>query len=457
MVEQKLVKKTHRASFKPSRRQVLAGAGATVLAVYGASRLIKFAGVTPAENGYHVTGLVHLVGKSGYASKPVIADVLAGKLNAEEIALSFTNPAPNIVHKTLLTTLDIATGIARQTALDIQAGHSAFPLPDGRIICLPDPGRRAAVVDKDHNLITYLEPPEGMGYGGHAMLLPGDEYVVLPCKRYPSPTSFSDPGLLQIVRVKDLKIMDHKHAAGGWPHQLELLPDGEHFAVIYYGAVTRRAPKYNLVMDVQEPRLAIYRNDDQSLVRVIDLPNYDAATTHIAVDGKGRIYIQMMQFFLPSEEGFKHQFDVLKKNGFGPIALSVGETVNNTFYLPVPLLRLDVNTGKTEEVFFNPELAKHFLSSATNTQTGAVVFGCLGPGAAVSARADGTIICKDAFELGCTSVSGTANIPGTPYNMLCDIHRGFVLVHSETLEPIARYAGDFDEATHLYASAGSLS
>jgi len=136
---------------------------------------------------------------SGAASR--IPEKLEGRI------LGLTTAGPGMLSRgsaSVMLTLDLVTGEQNLLSLDdYRLGHSLTPLPDGSYFAVPygeteDPclflDRRFAVLDEFH-------APRGYGFGGHAVLLPDNKYLVLHFNSAPKGRlrDASDTGQLCLV------------------------------------------------------------------------------------------------------------------------------------------------------------------------------------------------------------------------------------------------------------------
>ena len=389
-----------------------------------------------------LTGAIHAVGYLPVGSLPFQQEI-------------FTNGFSMNVRKCVLTSVDLSTGNVKQRILDYRAGHMAEPLPDGRLLALCRLDNKMFVLNSAHEMLQQIDAPEGYDYGGHALVLPEKDLVILPCAKAPFAQTADDIGLFVVRRMSTLELVKTVPASGINPHQIMLTPDGKGFAVAYYGNVGKHGEGI-IGFNVLAPRLVIYDLETFAPIRIFDIPTkYEGASNHLFFDHQGHIYAQLLQVAHAVPGGLKAWCDYYRKFNLPATDLKSQETRRRQFFYHTPLIRFNVQTGELEEVFQDPENFRYPLSSCQHPETGRVFIACPGSGNFVVREPDDTYKAIPAFSLGLFAGAGVCNIPNTPYVALCDEEHGITIFDAHKLKAVARYNVTFSTQTHsTYSSWG---
>lgn len=389
----------------------------------------------------------------------------------------------------VLTSVNMATGKAKQTALPMGAGHQAMGLGDGRILCVAHHKGKSIAVDENHKELKQFNAPEEYVYGGHGLVLP-DRGVFIMCMRYKNPQELSDHGKLEVYDLKTLELLDRFDSGGLHPHEIHIIPGTDELITTHYGDVYRPNPPYT--HNVIEPKLTILDAKTLQVKRHFK-QDYNAMVTHMNVSDDGWAYYVMTQYVEPEGKYKKlrrakeavtpageevspsmEQEMAPKLAAPGPrpgsydaALLEVDEELEKIIghkrefaipyeaakelKLPVPLpfVRVNVKTGE-KEVFMTGE-SNHLRSQsvAYHSKTGTAM--------GIYYHADTAILHKtgqkpevlQAGDVGLSEMRGGADIPGTPYIGLVAAHRGLVVYDMEKREVVERFPYQYFDTVHL--------
>ena len=395
-------------------------------------------------------------------------------------------------HLSVLTSVDIKSGKAKQTALPMGDGHSAMGIGDGRILCVAHHQSKSMLVDKDHKEIASFVSPDNYVYGGHGLVLP-EKNVFLMCMRSKNPQTLADHGAFEVYDLKTNKLLDRIDSGGLHPHEIHVIPGTDEMIVTHYGDIyTRNAPYSHHVI---EPKLTVY--DAKTLkVKRHYKQDYNALLTHMNVSKDGYAYFVLTQYVEDPDwkkSRKKHADDHMQ-------AAPAGEEVSMTMTkemapmpadampgvktadvvlaeldqriasimghkreypipyeaarelkLPVPLPFVRVNTKTGERDVFMTGDANHLRSQSVGYNT--VTDTALG----IFYHADTAILHKSgcqpevlsAGEVGLSEMRGVADIPGTSCVGLISAHRGLVIYDLVKKEVVQRFPHQYFDTVHL--------
>jgi hypothetical protein len=355
----------------------------------------------------------------------------------------------------VLTTLDLQTGQTRRTELLITDGHAALPLGGGRLACIAHHGPRSCVVDADHGLIATLDAPAGYLYGGHAIILPDRGVFVIPVRRAHQQTA-SDFGRFVLYDLGTLREIDQIEAAALHPHEMRLIPGAGEIAVTHYGDIHKPHPYF--VHNAVAPKLVIYDAATLKEKRSYAQETNDAMLTHMSVTPDGHAWCVLTQYYkvnpdpsLPPQEQMESAYDAIRQaTGKEPDFEILPQGVDEgRIAMPLPFLRIDTRTGKTEALMPEPDASIRSQSVACNQQTGAAAATYFHSNALIVQRPGKDAAIVTGKAIGIDGIRGVAELPETPFFVVTGSAQGAVILDSLTLEVIARFNVDNAHAPHV--------
>jgi Protein of unknown function (DUF1513) len=355
----------------------------------------------------------------------------------------------------VLTSLNLADGSIRQTALEVPNGHAAIGMGDGRILCLGQHREKSMVIDRQHRPMADLLAPEGYVFGGHGLVLADRGVVVLPFHARKQ-LSLTDTGILRIYDQKTFALIDQVSTGGLQPHEIHMIPGQDEIALTHYGDI--HVPKSPFEANVVEPKLTVLDAQTFKPKRHYIQEGFNALVTHMRVDKHGWAYYVLTQYIKWPE---KTETD---GDPFAVAAAEIEETLghkldfplpyqsewDDRFALPLPLVRVDTQTG--ERQIINAGDAYHLRSQSVAYSD------AMGQAIATYVHSDTLIIHEPgkppevvpARDLNISDVRGVTEIAGTSLIAVMGTYRGVALYDLRTRQLVNYYATLNYEDTHLY-------
>lgn len=423
-----------------TRRQFLAGAAAGAVMI-GTNPLLAADLAQPdyMKNPMRFDGRLFGLGVNG-DKFPTLPQEMAGKKG----------------DVSLLTALDLKTGAAKQTPLEIPEGHSAMGCDEGRILCVGHHKNTSMLLDADHKIIHTYKAPEKFVYGGHGLVFKDRGQYIIPII-VANPKTIADNGRFEIYDIKTGKKIDEVDSGGLHPHEIHHIPGKAEFAVTHYGNIT--VPKKPLDQNAPFAKLSIIDSKTMKPLRHYDTADFNAITTHMRVDNHGWAYFVLSQYV---------EFNQLDlKPGLDPISLSmakVKELYNIDYNFPVPyetmeekhlavplpFVRMNTQTGerqiinagwknhlRSQSVAYNKQMDQAF--ALYHHSDNLVVH---------TAGKEPTVITGKDLDL--KEIRGVTEIPNTPYIAVCGTYNGMSVMDLRTHKVVASFPTVNYNSTHLY-------
>lgn len=360
----------------------------------------------------------------------------------------------------ILTTLDLATGQYKQTALDMEEGHAAMGALDGRLLCVSQHKPTSMMLDKDHNIIQKFISPTGYVYGGHGLVMRDRGLFILPM-RARSPQTLADTGKFEIYDLASLKKLDEVDTGGIQPHEVHYIPTNPNeLALTHYGNISEE--KETLEFNIIDSKLTILDSATFKPKRHYSQNNLNAMTTHMRVDSEGWAYLIYSQYILykrlkaqTDDEMHKLLLAEMKRLFGQEWDFPIPATADREKHLAIalPFVRINTQTGETQII--NTGLRHHLRgqSVAYNVATGTAI--------GLYHQSDNLILHKPGREpevitgeqIGIKEVRGVTEIPGTTRICVCGTYDDIVVMDLVSRQVEAHFTTSNYNSTHLYHEA----
>lgn len=358
---------------------------------------------------------------------------------------------------TVLTSLDLATGGARQTLIEMAGGHAALAIDAARIVCVAHHEPKSIVVDRSHSVLAELTASPGHVFGGHGCVCPERGILLLP-QRQMTARSASDSGSILVFDIATLRQLDAIPSGGVHPHEIHLIPGADELAVSHYGDLnTPRAPFQHNVVDA---KLTILNATTLRPKRHYPQNEFNAMVTHMRVDKHGWAYLVLTQYIAwpPAATGatrYQLALAELERVLGSKLDFEVPHAALNEQMLPLPLPMLRVQTQTGERQIINAGNSRHLRSQSVAyvERADAAV--------AVYSHSDTLVIAGPqrgvevlpAVRLGLRGMRGVTEIPDTTMVAVMGEYRGVAVFDLEKRALIASHDTSNHGDIHLYHHA----
>jgi hypothetical protein len=360
----------------------------------------------------------------------------------------------------VVTSLNLANGLVRQTPIEMGNGHTAMGAGGGRILCVAQHMNKSMMLASDHKTIATFIAPEGYVYGGHGLIFPDRNIFIIPM-RHTYPETVADHGQMQVYDFTSLQLLDQVDSGGLDPHEVHKIPNKDEIVTTHYGDVyIKRKPfEHNVV----ETKLTILDAKTLKPKRHYPQPEFNAMITHMRVDNYGWAYFVLTQYI---------DFDDLQAehDNVDPLvtALSMAKDMAKTDYnfaiprqsmierhlaVPLPFVRVNTQTGEKQVITVGEQHHLRSQSVAYNKVTGTAI-GLYYYSNNLVLHQTGKqpeLITGDQLQL--SEIRGVTEIPNTPYIAVCGTYEGMSVMDLNTRKVIAHYPTNNFNSTHLYHDA----
>jgi hypothetical protein len=362
----------------------------------------------------------------------------------------------------IVTSLNLTDGSVRQTPILMREGHAAMSMGDGRILCLAQHENKSVVLDPAHGVIAELMAPEKYVYSGHGLMFPQRNIFVVTLH---DESQINDKafGLIHVHDLKTLRVLDQISSGGLQPHEIHPIPNTDELAVTHYGDIfsERRPFEHNVV----DAKLTILDAATFRPKRHYPQNDFNAMVTHMRVDNDGWAYFVLTQYIrwphlsdIPiGSDSFATASRLLdevtgRKRDF---ALPYHSLEDRTFPLPLPLVRVNTQTGERLIVDAGDRNHLRSQSVAYNATTGMAI--------ALYYHSDNLIVHKPgaepqviaAADLQLGDIRGVTEIPGTSMIAVMGTYRGVSIMDLASRTVVATHPTLNYGDTHLYYDAAS--
>ena len=416
---------------KTTRRSLLYGLGG---ALVGATALSTPAqavqGTEPKKTPPKVTGMALTLGISGVYHPSAFEDWKK-------------DPARP---RSLLTVTDLDTGHFRQQVLEMPDGHHAMRLGTShRIVCIGHHNKLSMVVDEELATQKIMVAPDGYVYGGHGYVDEPNNVFVLPARIH-KPRTIEDQGIMEIYDLDTLKKIDQVTSGGIHPHEIRLLPNGKELVVTHYGdvALALAGKDYPYHFNVLEPKLTVYDAKTLKPLRDYVQEDLNAILTHMDLDDQGNVFAVSNQYIPFGRGRSKHMIAAIEKlkeltGDEHNYELNPMSREENRVATPLPLLRINPQTGEVKKYYFDNGRQRRSQSVAYQPVVGKVFATYAYSNTVVTVDKNDKADVVDCFQYGLSYIRGVDPVPGTPYMLLSDTNRGIAMINAETMELVRLY------------------
>lgn len=357
----------------------------------------------------------------------------------------------------VLTRVRLKDGAVESVKLPMEKAHIAMPLGQGRVLCCPQNGPHALVVDRENRIVQRFEAPKGFFYSGHGLLLNDRSVLLVPlCKT--SRSSVADRGAVEVYDAKDLRLLRRIEDWGINPHEIQYLPSRNELVVADYGTLTT-AGRPVLTTFGQS---CIFTCDPDTLAvkKVYDQTDLNGAVTHVRVTDDGQAYVILQQsVFMDTARGERTfaaavlDADRVAESEFSlpprDYALPFIQYKTPEMSVPRPLVKVNLASGQRQQLLVHPRFHIRPQSVERNVLTGTVLASYTGSDCLVAQRGGESPYIIDGADIGLTEVRGLADIPGTPFVGIAGSERNVSIVDVRTGVSVTRIRSDNFVAPHM--------
>jgi hypothetical protein len=355
-------------------------------------------------------------------------------------------------HSSVLISLDLASGALRHGWTDMADGHIPIHLTDGRIICCGQYTTTTVVMDKNLNEIKRLTSPAGFTYTGHPLADEKRGVVYVPLKSTKELGDGSE-GRIEVLDIHTLEKKTEYPSGAAAPHELRLLPDGTHMAVCHYGEILNFT---NQEMQLRNTHLTLINVETRQVVKKIP-SGINGMLTHMDIGADGHIYAVLSQFMgydnIRDVEANIRRADARLKEVLGidrhwPLSRSMMDDWRYDF--PMPILRIDPQSGAVQAIYTDPGYHLRCQSVAANTLAHKVfITGHYSNVLMVYDTQTQTTAAFDGEALGVGSMRGVCPIEGTPYIALAGHTENISIIDARDMSLLRQYEMELYRSTHL--------
>lgn len=337
----------------------------------------------------------------------------------------------------VLVQVDLESGRQRVTRVPMPNAHIAQPLAPGLIMCMPQNGEYAYVLDEQHHVVTFFKAPDGFDYSGHALVLPSGDMAALPlCRRVRIDNSSA--GAVEVISISALKRVDMVDSWGFNPHELQYCPQRDEIVVADYGTLTKASRP--LIGSFGRPAIFTCNPSTLKVHDVFDQTALSGAPTHLRISRCGKyVYFVLQQAaFVDVGAGGDHyasrlasaEVDMERALGLPPrdYILAPGDYGSPELSAPRPLVRLDLESGVSTSMLTSPRDHRKPQSVEINRATGLIVASYTGSDTLVVQEDGKELRTIDGATVGITEIRGLADIPGTSLMAVAGSERNISLV-----------------------------
>ncbi len=350
----------------------------------------------------------------------------------------------------IMTEVNIHTEQVRQSVVPVKMGHGVQRIKNGNLVATSHHHNTAALLDEEHTPIKVFNPPEGYVFGGHSMIFPEKNIVIVPV-RHANPHSTKDTGRLLVYDATDFKPMGEYDSGGIHPHEIRLLPERDEFVVTHYGDIDGTDPE-GFYFNVIEPKLSVLDSGNFSTKREYLQP-IDAIYTHMDVGKGANVYAVANQYIRYRKKSSRELKKLLKSYNFQPKnAIPRLSSQRNKMAVPLGVIRVDAITGNREVFLTSNEDFLRSQSIAANPKSGRIFATySFSNNLIVIDEATKKVTVKSAYDYGFRDIRGVTNIPNTNYVAISDKEQGIVIINATTLEKIKDFPIYVLSSPHIFA------
>lgn len=356
----------------------------------------------------------------------------------------------------VLTSLDLATGLPRQSLIPIAGGHVTCNLPDNRILCVAHHESKSVVVDRQHNLLAEIITDPEHVFGGHGLLQPDRNVILLPQKRKRA-LGIADLGSLLVYDARTFRLLDQVETGGIHPHELQPIPGTDELAVTHYGDIATEDPVF--MHNVVDPKLSVLDARTLRPKRHYPQRGLKAMVTHMRVAEDGWAYLVLTQYIRLQGGDARKAYDTavsLLERAIGrKMTFAMPQPALTERKLPVPLPMLAIHTQTGESKVINTGDCNHLRSQsvAYSRNAGVAVGVYAQSNTLVVVPSNGQPTAIRGESIGLRNMRGVTEIPGSTCVAVMGAYRNAVVFDLRRMTTVASYATINYLDTHLTYSS----
>lgn len=372
-----------------------------------------------------------------------------GRLNAARIDFESAS--------SVLTRIRLSDGAVLSTTLPMAKAHHALKIDADVILCMPQNGSVALLVDAEHRILKTLTSPPGYYYSGHGLVIQSKGVFVLPlCQKVRRDSAAT--GAVEIYDLQSFRLQNRVEKWGFNPHELLYVAERDEIVVSDYGTLTT----FNPPVLSQFGRSSVFTCDPITfdIKRYYDQNDLNGAVTHLRVTPQGYAYFVLQQSV---------HIDLRRYNNrFSDAVLAAEKDVEALFSLPTrdyplpyiqyettemsvprPFVRLHLESAERTLIMIEPQYHIRPQSVELNKWTGAVVASYTASDCLIVSDNSGNSSVLDGALLGITEIRGLADISGTPFVAVSGSERNVAIVDVLRKEVVRRYGSENFAAPHM--------
>lgn len=372
-----------------------------------------------------------------------------GRLNASTIDFADSS--------SVLTRLRLSDGKLIRTTLPMRKGHHAQQLKDGLILCSPQNGPTALIVDLEHRVVHQIDAPDGYFYSGHGLVLAHKNIFALPLCRSKRADDTAH-GAIEIYDLNSFGLLRRVDQWGLNPHELVYCPERDEVVVADYGTLTSFTPP--LLSQFGRPGVFTCDPDSFFVRRFYDQTDLNGAVTHLRVAQRGQVYFVLQQSVFVDIKSHA--------NNYGAAVRAADQQVSRIFNLPArnyplpyvqyetpemsvprPFVQVDLDSGHRVLHFVEPQFHIRPQSVEVNRLTGTVIASYTASDCLVMRGGGAPAVVMDGAALGINEIRGLADIPGTPWVAVSGSERNVAIVDVAAKAVVRRYRTRNFVAPHM--------
>lgn len=369
----------------------------------------------------------------------------AGAGATRRLAILGTKPSGRMPYRggdeggSVLTLLELSTGVATHVALDFPEAHALVDL-GAHGWAIVGNHRVLTLTERDFRVRRRVEAPEGREFGGHAVLLADGARLVVGLRTARSAEE-SRLGELAVVDVATGATTGRLASGGYEPHDLRRLADGR-LVVANYGN-KRRADLQSY--EAFAPTIALFDGVSLSLEKIVPGPSL-GALSHLAEGPRGTLALLPAALATLAPDALA---SLAQSLGGAPADLSPPEILENKIGRPAPILTLELGSESWRSYLVEPAKQRRPQSIAWSPRARAWFVAYPFSDQVARLGVDGSVRFRSGFELGLAHVRGVAVDPVDGDVFVSGQFRGICRIDAEDLALLARVDVPLFDAVHV--------
>lgn len=345
--------------------------------------------------------------------------------------------------ESVLTELNLNSGLITQTLLPMPNGHFVTCLSNDLLVCTPIQGPQVFVLNKKHKTEIILDCDSDSIFGGHGIHLPKEKLFLASVKSKNPKMS----GYLAAYDDQTFELVNKIDIHAYYPHDLQIMPNAPHHIIVSHGS---QAQSFHNKYLGRDPIVSIIDATTGNIIkRHTDFELQ--GLNHVAVTQDGDIYTSQLTSISPTEES-RQKLDTdfpQKKWAWGD---GTGSKLDRLPY-PAPILSFPHN-AKPQEYMSDPGLfLRHqdityhkFLNQIYSTYSESNTIAIL--------KTMGDLEVLDAGLFGIYKVRGIRALPQTSLVLINDSENGFALIDMKEKKLVRSYRSHLFLTRHLTIGHG---